>query len=145
MLRVCADIWWDFRRHEVWDSKQESVWILYTPVAREPFSNFICNEEKTYLEAFLVTIFKQVHEGLAFLHLQGWVHRDIKPANLGIVSFEPPRAVILDLGSAKKIKPGEFTIQPKAGSYGTISYLAPEIETEPYNQLVDIWSIGFVG
>ncbi len=61
-----------YERNEVWDSKQESVWILYTPVAREPFSNFICNEENTYLEAFLVTIFKQVLEGLAFLHLHGW-------------------------------------------------------------------------
>jgi len=106
--------------------------------------SFVMKRKPTLRLSSLPYSSKSLRDSL-FCTFTAGVHRDIKPANLGIVSFEPPRAVILDLGSAKKIKPGEFTIQPKAGSYGTISYLAPEIETEPYNQLVDIWSIGFVG
>jgi serine/threonine protein kinase len=37
------------------------------------------------------------------------------------------------------------TCDPKPGSVGTIPYLAPEMESTPYDQRVDIWACGIFG
>lgn len=124
----------------------EAVWILYTPLARGTFKTHILDQEKNNVsETVRASLFKQVIDGLACLHTHGWVHRDIKPLNLGVVSIEPPKAVILDIGSVCHMRAGESGIKPRPGAYGTVSYLAPEVETETYNERVDIWALGLVG
>lgn len=50
-------------------------------------------------------LLKQVLRGLSALHISHWVHRDLKPSNLGVVSLDPPMAVILEIGQACQIQP----------------------------------------
>ncbi len=81
------------------------------------------------------------------LHPPGWVHRDIKPVNLGVVSIDPPKAVILDLGQIYRtdsIDSSQAEILPRPGQIGTVMYLAPEMEHKPYNDRVDIFALGIV-
>lgn len=116
----------------------ERVWVLYDPLARGDFLNFLPKQEEDRK-----VLFKQVLEGLAFLHEHDWIHRDIKRGNLGIVSLKPLRAVILDLGGAIQMQE-KALIPPAPGTVGTINYIAPEMERNPYGTGVDIWAVGVV-
>ena len=90
-----------------------------------------------------VVAFHQILQGVHALHSAGFIHRDLKPANLGVVKFSPVEisTVILDYGQTIRTA----TCDPRQGSVGTVSYLAPEMELERYGQGVDIWACGIVG
>jgi serine/threonine protein kinase len=75
------------------------------------------------------------------------MHRDIKTTNLMVASYNSVHKIIIDYGSATMEKTS------KDHYYGTIAYLAPEVMQlkqsdragEPYNCLVDVWSMGLSG
>ena len=73
------------------------------------------------------------------------MHRDIKPSNLGVLSFSPPRGIILDLDAA--------TTEEASDDHGkgTVCYLAPEIinlkmvsgsKSDRYGTPVDVFALG---
>lgn len=76
--------------------------------------------------------------GLQVLHGAGIMHRDVHIGNLLITSIDPPEAVLCDFG--KSIEAQSDTNQ----FLGPISTRAPEIDgVSPYNEKIDIWSLGF--
>ena len=79
-------------------------------------------------------MFRNALQAVKVWHDGKWVHRDLKPANIGIVGT-PTRCVLLDLDTAAYVQPGA-AIAPKPGSFGTICYLAPEMEMVAYDRLV---------
>jgi serine/threonine protein kinase len=84
--------------------------------------------------------FRQLLEGIAFLHEHGICHRDVKPDNILVRSYDPPEAMLTDFGCASDRTqiPYDFP--------GTISYLAPEqVEGQTHGRAVDYWSCGVVG
>jgi Protein kinase domain len=127
----------------------ENVYLLCDPLARGTFQNLLAAKtQEPVPEATRLALFKQVLMGVSALHANDWTHRDIKPSNLGVVSLDPPKAVILDLGQACQLQPrgdnSQSGIAPQPGHVGTVMYLAPEMETKPYNDKVDIWAFGLV-
>ena len=68
--------------------------------------------------------FKQLLEGLSFMHSQGYVHRDLKPENLLLDRDYVLK--ITDLGFAAPLagRDGSGLLQTQLG---TASYMAPEI------------------
>lgn len=93
-------------------------------------------------------ILGDVFDGLAFIHLHGYMHRDIKPGNIG-VDLYPARAAILDLGACMQANKSYDHM------VGTIAYLAPEIinlkrhtdsqTLPPYTSQADVWSAALSG
>ncbi|KAG0360228.1 hypothetical protein BGZ54_009652 [Gamsiella multidivaricata] len=86
-------------------------------------------------------IFKQVLEGVKYLHDRGVVHRDLKPENILVMDKDTMTVKISDFGLAKMIGERVFfnTI------CGTPSYVAPEvIRNGEYGKGVDMWSLGVV-
>jgi len=89
--------------------------------------------------------FKQVLQGVEYLHSQGVAHRDIKPENLFF--NEHGHLKIGDYGASTVYRlPWEKNIHMSTGLCGSEPYIAPEQFTPgPYDaRLVDIWACGIV-
>lgn len=123
------------------------AYCVYTPLAIGNLRDVIttCDAD---LEACL-SLFNDFLQGVNYLHTEkGIMHRDLNPNNLGVVSFTPPKGVLLDLDSATLSETSSDHMQ------GTIKYLAPEIidlkgwseppkeRVPPYSREVDIWALG---
>jgi len=89
--------------------------------------------------------FKQILNGLSYLHSQGVAHRDIKPENL---FFDTKGHLkIGDYGASTVYRlPWEATVHMSTGLCGSEPYIAPEqFIGKPYDaRLVDIWACGVV-
>ncbi|KAL0969170.1 hypothetical protein UPYG_G00223410 [Umbra pygmaea] len=112
----------------------------------------------------LSRLFREILDGLAYIHQQGMIHRDLKPVNIfldsqdhvkigdfGLATDHPANvaaACKLDIeesGSAVMFKPdptGNMT-----GMVGTALYVSPEVQGNTkatYNQKVDLFSLGII-
>ena len=68
-------------------------------------------------------IARQVAQGLAELHHQGWLHGDVKPAN--IIVDRRGHATLVDLGSVLSLQ--QACPARERPLVGTLNYLAPEL------------------
>lgn len=89
----------------------------------------------------------QLAEGLNAAHSNGVVHGDFKPANVLVVPGDPPRAVIMDFGLARAVRPGLATDSAsEPGGAGTLEYMAPELLSGALPSAAsDIFAFGRVG
>uniref|UniRef100_A0A8D0HU32 Protein kinase domain-containing protein n=1 Tax=Sphenodon punctatus TaxID=8508 RepID=A0A8D0HU32_SPHPU len=95
-------------------------------------------------------LFREILDGLAYIHEKGMIHRDLKPVNIfldcddhvkigdfGLATDHP--AYVLPLGESSK---GNLT-----GMVGTALYVSPEVQgstKSTYNQKVDLFSLGII-
>uniref|UniRef100_A0AAY5K186 eIF-2-alpha kinase GCN2 n=1 Tax=Esox lucius TaxID=8010 RepID=A0AAY5K186_ESOLU len=108
-------------------------------------------------------LFREILDGLAYIHQQGMIHRDLKPVNIfldsqdhvkigdfGLATDHPANAAagkldIEESGSVLIMKPdptGNMT-----GMVGTALYVSPEVQGNTkatYNQKVDLFSLGII-
>ncbi|KAG5185695.1 kinase-like domain-containing protein, partial [Tribonema minus] len=84
-------------------------------------------------------IFRQVVQGLSYLHLQNIVHGDIKPQNL--LLDDAHNCKIADFGISKMLAGSTQRLREGAG---TPAFMSPELCAGiPYNgQLADVWALG---
>lgn len=100
---------------------------------------------------FLMRIFLNICQGIAYCHSRGILHRDIKPENIMIGKFG--EVLILDWGLA------EYTGQPEEEQeeipssphltrpgkvVGTLAFLAPERLSEAASEQTDLYALGVV-
>jgi serine/threonine protein kinase/Tfp pilus assembly protein PilF len=91
--------------------------------------------------ATVLSVGKQVSDGLAEAHSLGIVHRDLKPQNIMIE--KGGNAKIMDLGIARSIL--EKGITGPTAWIGTPEYVSPEqAEGKDVDHLSDIYSLGVV-
>ena len=91
--------------------------------------------------AEVLKIGKDICTALSFCEQKGIIHSDINPANLYVDKFGDYK--VGDFGSSKRMEAVHSTFMPNG--VGTISYMAPEIFAgRPYNNTVDIYSLGLV-
>ncbi|XP_056248606.1 eIF-2-alpha kinase GCN2 isoform X1 [Seriola aureovittata] len=111
-------------------------------------------------------LFREILDGLAYIHEQGMIHRDLKPVNIFLDSQDHVK--IGDFGLATdhpaNVAAGKFeveescsTVMPKpdptgadgnmTGMVGTALYVSPEVQGNTkatYNQKVDLFSLGII-
>ncbi|XP_010157299.1 PREDICTED: eukaryotic translation initiation factor 2-alpha kinase 4 [Eurypyga helias] len=106
-------------------------------------------------------LFREILDGLAYIHEKGMIHRDLKPVNIfldsddhvkigdfGLATDHPANAVISRReesnsdSSALSDQSGNLT-----GMVGTALYVSPEVQgstKSTYNQKVDLFSLGII-
>jgi WD40 repeat protein/tRNA A-37 threonylcarbamoyl transferase component Bud32 len=98
----------------------------------------VCNFERALLW------FQDVLEGLQALHEANLVHRDVKPSN--ILMDGGGRAVIADLGIARKLDSQTASLTATGTTVGTYQYMAPEQFDNPegVDHRADLYAVGVV-
>ena len=106
---------------------------------------YICGDLLTFIrkrnklnESISKVIFKQITEGLRYIHKKNIIHRDIKLDNILIDTTNTVK--ICDFGVSRKIQRGEKIYE----RCGTPAYIAPEIykKTGYTGFQSDVWSAG---
>lgn len=101
--------------------------------------NFVRKRKKCE-EPLAKVLFKQIIEGIGYIHSKSILHRDIKLDN--ILLDGKGEVKIADFGVSKTVKAGEIMYEQS----GTPAYIAPEIiKNEGYKGFkADLWSAGVV-
>ena len=86
-------------------------------------------------------IFKQIVEGINYLHSNNFIHRDIKLENI-LIDKKNKQIKIIDFGFSVCVQSDKKLCM----FCGTPSYMAPEIVSkQDYNgKFVDIWALGIL-
>ncbi|KAI9208356.1 kinase-like domain-containing protein [Polychytrium aggregatum] len=89
--------------------------------------------------------FRQLIEGVKYLHSMGVAHRDLKPENL-LLDDDGKILKITDFGVSEVFKTPFGKPTKAKGLCGSGPYIAPEEHTDPEydSQLVDIWAMGII-
>ncbi|KAI9805701.1 MAG: hypothetical protein M1833_005194 [Piccolia ochrophora] len=107
--------------------------------AEQDLANLMDELGVTYRLSEVKCLFRQLLEGLEYLHRNDIIHRDLKLQNLLLTS----RGVlkIADFGMARVYSP-----RPLTAGVVTIWYRAPEIllGTSRYDPSIDLWSAGLI-
>jgi len=119
----------------------ESIYLITDHL---PGGNLMAAVERAHVSAeileehWVCDVFRQVCEGAAYCHAKGVMHKDLKLENVVLCTFEPPEAVIIDVGLAE-LFPAEDHSSDRAG---TISTMAPEVIRGRFTAKCDVWSLG---
>jgi serine/threonine protein kinase len=90
-------------------------------------------------------VFRQVCEGVEYLHEMGLAHRDLKLDNCVMTTDNVVK--LIDFGTATVFHyPGGKVLTTATGIVGSDPYLAPEVLSgEPYDpRKTDVWSVGIM-
>lgn len=124
--------------YETFETKRH-IMLVMELCAGGDLLNFVRKRKKCD-EPLAKILFKQIIEGIGYIHSKSILHRDIKLDNIlldgkGLVK-------IADFGVSKTVKPGEIMYEQS----GTPAYIAPEIiKNEGYRGFkADLWSAGVV-
>ncbi|KAI4902047.1 hypothetical protein NFI96_033100 [Prochilodus magdalenae] len=121
-------------------------------------------DQSLYLDGSrLWRLFREILDGLAYIHEQGMIHRDLKPVNIFLDSHDHVK--IGDFGLATDhpatVASGKLEIEDNSsglvlksdptgnmtGMVGTALYVSPEVQGNTkatYNQKVDLFSLGII-
>ncbi|GAD98986.1 conserved hypothetical protein [Paecilomyces variotii No. 5] len=145
-----------YHEHDRW------IYIIMEYVAGGELSTYLQMQGKIP-EDMVRSIARQVLHALQYLHKRKITHRDIKPDNILIASLDPLKVKLSDFGLSKVAQEETFL----KTFCGTLLYCAPEVypeydtyrrgearkrrrvgdpppKTSPYDQSVDMWSLGAV-
>ena len=124
--------------YEVMESNQNVYIAMENCEGKELFEYIIKNKRLKELEA--CRLFRQLINGVDYIHSQGIIHRDLKPEN--ILLDENMDIKISDFGLSTFFSKGEYLSTP----CGTPNYAPPEmlIGQKYDGELSDIWSCGII-
>ncbi|XP_072120701.1 eIF-2-alpha kinase GCN2 isoform X3 [Mobula birostris] len=110
-------------------------------------------------------LFREILDGLAYIHEQGMIHRDLKPVNIFLDSYDHVKIGDFGLatghlanvegdkleadgsGPIHGIKSDPAVPENLTGMVGTALYVSPEVQGNAkatYNQKVDLFSLGII-
>ena len=124
--------------YETFETKRH-IMLVMELCAGGDLLNFV-RKRKRLDEETAKVLFKQIIEGIGYIHSKKILHRDIKLDN--ILLDGKGNVKIADFGVSKQVKAGEVMYEQS----GTPAYIAPEIiKDKGYKGFkADLWSAGVV-
>ncbi|XP_054162473.1 serine/threonine-protein kinase atg1-like [Oppia nitens] len=136
------------------DDIPNEVWLIMGWFESNDMNQLLITRKQPFNEQIAQHYFKQMVEGLQWLHRNNVVHRDIKPANLLIgISAENMNVIkYIDFGFAKIVNNNTDNSSPDkamcTSHKGSQIYMAPEILSSKFIYYdafkTDIYSLGIV-
>ncbi|KAI6649228.1 Protein kinase [Oopsacas minuta] len=121
--------------------QNDFVYIYMDLMEDGSLADMLRNAEGSLNLGYIVWYFRQILEGLAYIHTRRIIHLDIKADNILVKNGDSLK--IADFGLAKQI-PDEFEAVYE-GFHGTPNFMAPEvIRSELISTKSDIWAAGCV-
>ncbi|CAD8047115.1 unnamed protein product [Paramecium sonneborni] len=139
------------RRYQFNPNQKEEEYQLLTLYIEMELCDFTLKEfidkvERKIEKDLIKSIFKQILEGISYMHSNQYIHRDLKPQNIFINSKNQVKIGDLGLCNSLIIKldddfqsSGEYT-----NNIGTPMYMAPEVKDDQYGSAADIYSLGII-
>ena len=129
--------------HEVYEDLKSVSVVMDLAEGGDLFDFILKSPEGKLDDEVTLDLIIQILETMKYLHNDMKIcHRDIKPENFLItIENSKPEIKLIDFGFATYIREDK-----KMNDYlGTPTYTAPEmISREPYDEKVDLWSIGIL-
>lgn len=95
----------------------------------------------TLTDSDIQIIFKQILQGVKYIHNNNIIHCDLKLENIMITKQKQIKIIDFDL-SKVSTNDGEYTAD---GIFGTMQYIAPEsYDLQIYSRKTDVWSLGII-
>lgn len=90
----------------------------------------------------LISVFRQILDGMAYAHEQQVIHRDLKPEN--ILWYEGDKVRVTDFGLGKLLDPQQTLLTQTGQAFGSLAYVAPEQlrDTKSADARADIYALG---
>lgn len=113
-------------------------------------SSYLKNRKKAPKRKEMLDMFKQILEGVVYIHSKGIMHRDLKPSN---IFLESKSIKIGDFGLSwldesvidEEKKRCEYKGENYTSNIGTPLYVSPEQEkSSNYDQKTDVYSLGVI-
>lgn len=138
--------YYDFKETAVYNKKsgatQNVAYIVQDFITGGELFDYVANSGP-FTEPMCRYYFKQMLQGIHFIHSKGFSHRDLKPEN--ILLDKNYDIKIVDFGFACPLEGRDGTGQNRS-VIGTPGYMAPEIiARQPYQgQVVDLFALGVI-
>lgn len=120
---------------------ENSYYIVMEYIEGRTLSEIIKNEVGPIERKRAINLFRQILEGVAYIHSQPKpiIHRDLKPLNVLVTNDDTVK--ITDFGIAKELEDGEGS---STTMKGTPTYMSPEqiMDPESVDIRTDIYSLG---
>lgn len=126
---------------EIMVESQKIIYMIFE-YADNDLSGLLLNKQITISSAQSKHIFKQILQGIEYLHDNSILHRDIKGSNILINNKGSLK--ITDFGLARKIDTNTDSVRDYTNRVITIWYRPPELllGTTNYGPEVDMWGCG---
>jgi len=141
-LRSCPQI---VQVHEIIVSKSKETYIVmeYLPMDLDKFLKMKEERKQKLRTDEVIRIFKQLVEGVKYMHDKQIMHRDIKPRNI-LINPERMIVKIADFGLARHFS--YISNENHSNEVQTVNYRPPEIlmGSRNYSYTIDIWPLGAI-
>ena len=137
ILKSIKNEYWLGAHEVIGDEEDDKIYIIMDYMKNDSLISYIKANKLT--EELIWKLFRQLIDGLEYLHSNDIIHRDIKPENLLVDDNENLK--ITDFGLSEKLKNKDNDISNTAG---TNYYYCPEsLQGKPFNgKKADIWAWG---
>lgn len=142
-LKDCDDV---FGKEDVYFCIQ----MQYCKKTLRTFNDNFISAQETEKQRLLLKIFKQILDGLKYIHDNGIMHRDLNPNNIFLTESEIIK--IGDFGSSRQTAvccsdkaDNDEVCRKRLTTYiGTPMYCAPELKSGKYDKRIDLYSLGII-